>query len=133
MSIDITSMLDSFPEGWRPNPGDKLVGVVIGLETRAGEYGEYPIVTVRTDAGQDFAFHAYHTVAERELAKLQPRVGDRIGIAYHGLHLSKGYERYRIVIVRRAGEVAAEDAPTTGTAMQEAGNENEEDEDRVPF
>lgn len=39
MSIDINSMLDSFPEGWRPEPGDKLIGAVIGLDSRDGEYG----------------------------------------------------------------------------------------------
>ena len=113
MSIDITSMLDSFPEGWRPEPGDKLIGVVIGLGSRVGEYGEYPIVSVRTDDGQDFAFHAFHTVARGELETLQPKLGDRIGIAYHGPHPTKGYERYRIVIVRRAGEVAVGEAPPT--------------------
>jgi hypothetical protein len=111
MTDDINRMLDSFPEGWRPKVGDKLIGAVIGLETRTGEYGEYPIVVVRTDEGQDFAFHAYHTVAKSELEKLQPQVGDRIGIAYHGPHPARGYERYRIIIVRRAGEAAADNAP----------------------
>jgi hypothetical protein len=125
MSIDITSMLDSFPEGWRPSPGDKLIGVVIGLETRVAEYGEYPIVSVRTDGGQDFAFHAYHTVARRELEKLQPQLGDRIGIAYHGPHPTKGYERYRIIIVRRAGEVTMDDAPPAdGPERAAAGDED---------
>lgn len=150
MSIDITSMLDSFPEGWRPKPGDKLIGAVIGLDNRDGEYGEYPIVSVRTDDGQDFAFHAYHTVARSELEKLQPKLGDRIGIAYHGPHPTKGYERYRIIIVRRAGEVATDDAPPTPEPEQvppgeqdatppdeptpeQGADEPTEDDDGIPF
>jgi hypothetical protein len=142
MSIDITSMLDSFPEGWRPTPGDKLIGIVIGLETRVAEYGEYPIVSVRTDDGRDYAFHAFHTVARRELEKLQPKLGDRIGIAYHGPHPTKGYERYRIVIVRRAGEVAVDDAPPTAVvegdsvflpAPDASEPEPTDEDDGIPF
>lgn len=109
-STTFTDLLDSFPEGWRPTPGDKLIGVVIGLESRTNEYGEHPIVTVRTDDGKDYAFHAFHTVAKGELAKLQPKVGDRIGVAYHGPHLTKGYERYRIVIARGTGGAATDDS-----------------------
>jgi hypothetical protein len=123
-------LLDSFAEGWRPNAGDKLTGVVIGLETRTTEYGEYPIVTVRTDDGTDFAFHAFHTVAKRELEKLQPRVGDWIGIAYHGPHTTKGYERYRIIITRDTGG-ATIDNPTRQTPPdQDATSGNDDD---VPF
>ena len=127
MSDDINRMLDSFPEGWRPSPGDKLIGTVIGLEMRAGEYGDYPIVTVRTDEGDDYAFHAYHKVAKGELEKLQPRIGDRIGIAYHGPHPTRGYERYRIIIVRRAGEAAGD---TTPPEPPEADADGDDD---VPF
>ena len=53
MNPSLTDMLDSFPEGWRPQPGDKLIGIVIALETRTTEYGDYPIVNVRTDGGRD--------------------------------------------------------------------------------
>lgn len=105
---------------------------------------------MRTDDGQDFAFHAYHTVARSELEKLQPKLGDRIGIAYHGPHPTKGYERYRIIIVRRAGEVAAEDAPPNPEPEQvppgeevatppdeptpeQGGDEPTEDDDGIPF
>ena len=70
MTVDLSNMLDSFPEGWRPNPGDKLIGVVVGLETRDGGHGEYPIVSVRSDDGHDRAFHAFHTVVRSELEKL---------------------------------------------------------------
>jgi hypothetical protein len=125
-STTFTDLLDSFPEGWRPQPGDKLIGVVIGLEKRTTEYGEYPIVTVRTDEGKDYAFHAFHTVAKGELEKLQPMVGDRIGIAYHGPHPTKGYERYRIVIARDAGGAVIEDSAPERRPEQDAQDEGDE-------
>ena len=44
--------------------------MVVGLETRDGGHGEYPIVSVRSDDGHDRAFHAFHTVVRSELEKL---------------------------------------------------------------
>lgn len=128
MTRSIDDLLDSFPEGWRPEPGDKLKGAVIGLESRTTEFGEYPIVNVRTHEGKDFAFHAYHTVAKLELEKLQPRVGDEIGIAYHGRHPTKAYERYRIVIARDSGGAAIDESVPERLAHHEP-----PDDDGIPF
>jgi hypothetical protein len=128
MGSNITDLLDSMPEGWRPQPGDKLIAVVIGSETRTTEYGEYPILTVRTDSGQDVAVHAFHTVLRRELEKLQPRVGDRIGIAYHGLHPTRGYERYRVVITRDTGGSDSAVSEPSGE-----GPSGSDDDDGIPF
>jgi hypothetical protein len=72
-----------FAPAWKPQPGDKLVGIVTALSTRNGEYGEYPIVTVRSDDGE-FAAHAFHEVLANELAKVAPKVGDQVGIKYVG-------------------------------------------------
>lgn len=98
----LVDRLDSFAEAWRPEPGDKLVGRVVEISERQSEYddGPYPIVTVETDEGEQFAFHGFHTVAKSELAKQRPRVDERIGIAYHGKHADRGYERYRVIVER---------------------------------
>jgi hypothetical protein len=88
--------LDSAATGWKPNPGDRLVGTVLDLDTRDGEYGEYPIVTIQTDLGDEIAIHGFHTVLRREFAKRQPQVGERIGVKYLGKS-DRGYESYRIV------------------------------------
>jgi hypothetical protein len=130
MTGSVTDLLDSFPEPWHPNVLDKLMGIIIGLRTRTTEYGEYPIVTVRTDAGQDFAFHAFHTVARSELEKLQPRVGDWIGIAYHGPHPTKGYERYRVIITRDTGGAAIDNSAPKDPPDQDATPGND---DEIPF
>jgi hypothetical protein len=99
--VELRAELLRFPKAWRPDPGDVLIGTVVDVDERSGFAGvAYPIVTVRTDLGDDFVFHAFHTVAKGELARLEPRAGETIGIAYHGPDPDKGYERYRIKVVR---------------------------------
>ena len=104
MTVPEIDRLDSFPEAWRPETGDKLVGTIISLDERENEYGVYPIVTVLTDAGDELSWHAFHTVAKNELAKLEPRVGEQIGIKYHGRDKSDRYERWRVLMLDRDAE-----------------------------
>jgi hypothetical protein len=93
--------LDSAAEGWKPKPGDKIVGEVIDVDSRETEYGVYPIVTLRTDAEDELAIHGFHTVLKSEFAKRPPRLGERIGVKYLGKS-DKGYEAYRVVFERAA-------------------------------
>jgi hypothetical protein len=98
----LNDRLDFFPEAWRPNPGEKLIGTVVDLSTRESEYSPdpYPIIHVATERGEELCVHGFHTVLKSELEKLQPRIGDRIGIAYHG-RSDRGYERYRVIVERQ--------------------------------
>jgi hypothetical protein len=89
-----------FAPAWKPQPGDKLVGIITDLSSREGEYGVYAICTVRTEDGE-FAAHAFHEVLANELARIAPEVGDHIGIKYLGMDPGKGYHNYR---VRRGGD-----------------------------
>ena len=92
-----------FAPAWRPEPGDKLVGVVTELSSRDGNYGPYSIITVRDDDGNEWAVHAFHEVLANELARIAPKVGDRVGFKYAGKHPERGYHRYR---VQRDGDTA---------------------------
>jgi hypothetical protein len=94
-------------EAWRPEPGDVAIGEVVEVQERRG-FAErpYPVVTLRTEANEYVAVHAFHTVLREELAKLEPKAGDRVGVAYHGL-VEKGesrYELYRVALERPGGE-----------------------------
>ena len=124
MAKDITVLdrRDGFPEPWKPSAGDKLVGQIIGIDVRETEYGEYPILTVLTDTSAGLSFRAYHTVATNEIAKLDPDVGEKIGIAYHRKAADGRHERYRILMLdrgprslsrRRIGRECATSAPTS--------------------
>jgi hypothetical protein len=102
-------------------------------------------VTVRTDEGEFVAFHAFHTVAKEELAKLQPRVGDRFGVAYLGLVQKDDsrYELYRMKVVSTEGDeraggepdweaIAADAAGERGQLVEPVEVEQASDDD-IPF
>ena len=104
--MTIEDRLNREPEAWKPQPGDRLIGTVVEVEEYRSDYGTYPMITISTDDGQEWMFHAFHTVARTEIERKQPKPGDRIGIAYHGLS-EKGYEQYRIVLERQNGVAVA--------------------------
>lgn len=103
--------LDAPAPAWRPEPGDRLIGIVVDVGTREGTYGPYPVVTVESEEdGCDLAFHGFHSVARQELARLKVRVGDRIGLAYHGRRTSKGGDEYESYVIRVDREEPVEPA-----------------------
>lgn len=96
----------SYAAAWRPDVDDKLVGEVVALSERDGGYGNYPILTLRRDDGEELAVHAMHYVLSSELAKLRPKIGDRLAIKYLGKIAPKTgapYHAYRVVSDAAAG------------------------------
>lgn len=104
-----------FAPGWKPKAGDKLVGVVVDVTERDGSYGRYPIVTIRVEDGDELAVHAFHEVLQSELAKVAPKPGDELGIAYLGKHEERGYHRYRVARAGGTATVAWGDYSGAGT------------------
>lgn len=101
---NLQDQLDAdYAEAWKPKPGESIVGVVVDVTEREGSYGAYPIVTLRTESGEERALHAFHEVLAGELAKLAPKPGDELGVKYLGKHPERGYHRYR---ARRSGTTA---------------------------
>lgn len=105
----LSDRLGSFPEPWRPSPGDKVIGEITELDTRQSDYGDpYTIVTVVTEEGEEIAIHGFHTMLRNAIERKQPQVGDRFGVAYfgpaektvEGMHPA---ERYRVIVERAAG------------------------------
>ena len=102
------------------------------LDTRETEYGDepYPIITVLAEegstlecesihAGTELAWHAFHTIARREIAKQRPAIGDHIGIAYHGPaeKASAGFspaERWRVIVDERATDAESSEPEGEG-------------------
>lgn len=115
-----------FAEAWRPKPGEHLIGTVTGVDERDGDYGAYPVITVRTETGE-LAWHAFHTVARNELAKLRPEVGDEIGVRYGGKDAEKGYARYRVKVRKSNASSAGVDWDAM-TADAEAELPSDEDD-----
>jgi hypothetical protein len=101
---NLADRLDVTAEAWRPEVGEKLIGVVVDLDERISSYDgatKYPVVTVQDDAGTCLAWHAFHAVARAQLAQAAPVIGDRIGIKFSGKHPEKGYALW-VVRVDRA-------------------------------
>lgn len=80
----MTEEQNDFPEAWKPEPGDKIAGQVVGV-SRSPDfgYGPYPIVTLNVD-GTERAVHAFHHVLRTELARRKPGAGDDLEILYVG-------------------------------------------------
>ncbi len=106
---NLTEALDrEFPEAWRPDPGDKLVGTLVDVSEYDGGYGAYPVLVIRGDDGAEHAWHAMHSVARGEVGRLQPRIGERLGVKYLGKQISKSgvsYNGWRVAGDRKPGDV----------------------------
>jgi hypothetical protein len=109
---------------WKPNPGDTLVGELVGVDLRATEYDpEVPVLTLRTETEGLMEVWAFHTVLRGELRKVEPQPGEWLAI--RRLEDSdRGYKRYRVIPDRErprefqwgkvntdGGDVAPEDRP----------------------
>src|SRR5580765_3085478 len=97
MTDDLLARLDApSAEAWIPEAeGDTLVGRVVARSSRDAGYGPYPILTVRTDAGETWAFHATGTVLEGKVEELDPRPGGRLAVRFDGTKTSKSGSAYK--------------------------------------
>jgi hypothetical protein len=135
--------LDSTAEPWRPNPGDRITGTVIDVDSRTNDYGTYPIITVLTVAGNEVAIHAFGTVLKNEFAKRQPVSGERLGIKYLGRKEGPrgAYDAYKVVFEivatpdwSRIGVEAAAEAAVEAISELEPELEPQPDPDSdIPF
>jgi hypothetical protein len=138
-----------YAPAWRPEPGAKVVGTVTDLTARDGQFGRYAVVTIHAE-GEGFdgevAVHAFHEVLANELARVAPKVGDRIGIRYDGRDSDKGYHRYRVRGEDSRFDWGAFGDPQPGPAdmfrsevpgdtagLGEPERSTESDDDEIPF
>jgi hypothetical protein len=75
----------AYAEGWRPEPGDVVIGVITDLSNGWSDQTQtnYPIVTLHDEkTDKDVAVHAFHQVLRSKLNELRPKVGETIGIKF---------------------------------------------------
>lgn len=105
------AQLDHTAVGWRPVPGAKIIGELVGrfeIDEESAEYGAYPVLEIRTDSGAIIAVHGFHTALKSQIRKRNPQLGDRVGIVYNGFRDNapgakfKGYEDYNMIVRRPA-------------------------------
>jgi hypothetical protein len=100
---ELQALEDDRPTTWSPAPGETLVGRVQSYETITGLYGACPAVIVaREEDGAPVTIWLSAVVLQSLFEEEQPQVGDRIGLRYLGLHPTKGYKRYALLVDREA-------------------------------
>lgn len=99
-----------FADGWKPEEGDVLEGVIMSIDTGTNEYGTYPIVTIQQADGTSQAAHAFHAALRSQLARVRPTLGQKIGIKYLGKQAAKNptpgrsdYANYRVIVPEGLG------------------------------
>lgn len=109
--MGLADRLDGNSEAWRgddpklkhPNP---LVGKVMEVTTGTGTYGEYALIFVLDEKGDEWRVHCFGSVLSSRIAELKPAVGDEIGIKYLGTVKSKDfdtpYKNYKVVLEKGA-------------------------------
>lgn len=107
--LDMDALLDAEMAGWRPEVGEKLIGIIANMEEAGhnSQYGVYPLITVRKADGEMVAWHAFHHVVREALKHKNPRIGDRIGAKYLGKAKSSDfeYDNYKVVVEHQIGLV----------------------------
>jgi hypothetical protein len=99
---------DGWPEPWKPEPGDVLVGRVVQYSTAMGRYGPCRTCIIERDEGGRVAVWLSLTVLLDLFKKEKPQVGERIGLKYLGRDEAKGYHRYRLIVDRAEPEPSFE-------------------------
>lgn len=104
--LDLSDLLDRRVKGWRPQPGEKLIGQVVNIET-AGEdspFGSYPLLTILKPDGDLIRVHCFHTVLKNEIRRKNVVPGTRLGIKYDGRREGRdfgSFEAYTVVVQPR--------------------------------
>jgi hypothetical protein len=95
-----------YPESWRPEPGDTIVGEAVAwsdyhkTDETSGEEKTCKILTLRDEAGVEHGIWCWHSILRSELANVRP--GDLVAISYTGKKpRQKGdgaYHHYRVAV-----------------------------------
>ena len=150
----------------RPVKGDILSGEIVNISTGTSEYGDYTILTfgfsghpddevtrggtsdfkVKTADGEvpwtggPLAWHAIGTVADNEVTRANPHIGDRAGVLYDGTAIAqkgtgkgKSYDIFRYAVDRQVPVDAAREVPATSTQAVDTPAGYAAPDDEMPF
>jgi hypothetical protein len=94
----------TYPESWRPQPGDWISGVVVRYQHGETKFGPYSICVLecRNEEGQPFhlGISFAHAVLRDLFKQQRPRRGERIGVKRLRGHETKGCTRYVLRVDR---------------------------------
>jgi hypothetical protein len=140
--------LSKWPEAWKPQAGDRLIGTVTEIEERDSDYSEesYPALLVEVEAGPDgeesqqdgepvspgteLVLYASQASIMWQVRRKKVAAGDKIAVKFLGLgeQSKPGMAQpklYRLIVLERGGN---EPPVAVSTA-----SESSQDEDAIPF
>lgn len=109
--MGLADRLEGNSEAWRPDDDklkhpNPLVGKVMEVTTGTGDFGDYPLLFVLDENGDEWRVHGFGTVLKSRIAELKPEPGDEIGLKYLGTQKAKGfdtpYKNYKVVLEKGA-------------------------------
>lgn len=106
--------MNSTALSWRPGETEEdgrdtsnpLYGKFMRMEAATSDFGPYwRMIIEKSDSsgvvtGEEVSVALFHTVLKNELAKLQPRVGDLLGLRYDGKKPRPGQQPIQMYTVR---------------------------------
>jgi hypothetical protein len=133
---------EKFAEGWKPDAGDEIMGVVETLSTREGKWGAYPIVTVRVAEGDEGAekltgerraIHGNARALQGQIEEKDPQRGDFVICRFDGQKVSKAgndYAAYSLVVL----QAGSSDFPASlAGPLPPADDDDDDGKDEEPF
>lgn len=90
---------------WEPQPGDSLVGVIVGIKPASGRYGAGHMLMVQTTDGLQRTLWLTRYLRD-QIDGFNARPGDLLGIRFLGRSASKSgnpYNRYEVVSQKAGG------------------------------
>lgn len=100
----VDAALDVEEESWNPEPGDKVIGALLGVERIATKVGSVPVLRIGRADGTVARVMAGRKVLRSELERKKAQPGDTVGILYVGEAKSKDgqpFFNYRVVVVEK--------------------------------
>ena len=129
------------PATWDPSPGDVLEGVLTErdqweskFKDDAGNAKLDPVLTILTDDEGEMRFFAHASTAKKQIERLNPMVGDRVAIGYHGKKDpadNQSPHRYRVVVERAEG--GRDDDAATQEALERKRDQRDADLSEPPL
>ena len=118
-AMSLRDKLDINAETWRPNDSEKspanpdhpkdIVGRIIDVEQYDTEFGPAPAFTILGDDDNVWRWVVVGEVAQKRVARLNPQMGDEIGVRYLGrvpspTRKDTSYHDWRIVMEKGNGQ-----------------------------
>jgi hypothetical protein len=98
---DVDEERGSFPEPWKPEAGETLIGIVRDRRSVDTDDGQRDVLELERPDGTRVSVWLSRAVLREEIDRANPKLGDGLGIKYLGEREGKSGRPYHLYRVRR--------------------------------